>query len=147
MCVSYVISSLRRSNAPLGSLAKCANVLYWHTTAVHTIMHTRWRPMTAMYITRCILMDGLMTGLPSADSGVPKQGLVTCVKRDHRGEEAHVVISDLKNVKIKIPWAQAQQYLISKGPSASHWLSRGPRHTERTCSFATSAVTLHCSLQ
>ncbi len=48
-----------------------------------------------------------------------RQGLVTCVKRDHRGEEAHVVISDLKNVKIKIPWAQAQQYLIGKAPSES----------------------------
>lgn len=45
---------------------------------------------------------------------------MTCVKRDHRGEEAHVVISDLKNVKIKIPWAQAQQYLIGKCPSESH---------------------------
>ena len=70
--------------------------------------------------------EGLMMALPATESGMPKQGLVTCVKRDHRGEEAHVVISDLKNVKIKIPWAQAQQYLISKGPSASQWLSLSP---------------------
>ena len=48
---------------------------------------------------------------------------MTCVKRDYRGEEAHVVISDLKNVKIKIPWAQAQLYLIGKSASESSSLS------------------------
>lgn len=49
------------------------------------------------------------------------QGVITCV-RQSAGNclEAHIVLTDLKRVRMKLPWTEVQPYLFDNGgdPSA-----------------------------
>lgn len=45
------------------------------------------------------------------------QGVVTCIKRSGNAIEAFIAVSDIRNVRIKLPWEEAQQYLLVPKPS------------------------------
>ncbi len=45
------------------------------------------------------------------------QGVVTCIKRSGTAVEAFIAISDIRNVRIKLPWEKAQQFLLTPQPS------------------------------
>ncbi|CAL8470267.1 g9809 [Coccomyxa elongata] len=48
-------------------------------------------------------------------------GVVTCIKRSGTAVEAFIAISDIRNVRIKLPWEKAQQFLLTPQPSESSW--------------------------
>ncbi|KAK9915696.1 hypothetical protein WJX75_002780 [Coccomyxa subellipsoidea] len=60
---------------------------------------------------REVLIPGSL--LPSGHRGEGRfHGVVTCVKRSSTAVEAFISISDLRNVRLKLPWEEAQLYLL-----------------------------------
>ena len=56
--------------------------------------------------------SGVLQGWSPKLHKVMSQGTITCVKRSKGIQEAHIALTDLKNVRIRLPWQQAQQHLF-----------------------------------